>query len=288
MYLYVNGTIQDDKEIRISPYEHGFLYGAGLFETFRTYEGRPFLLTDHVHRLQEGAAELELELPETLERDIRGAIPQLLERNGLTDGYFRLNVSAGAEGVGLPQEPYRCPLVILYVKPLPESFAEEKEAVTLQLRRSSPEGEIRRKSHHYWNNILAKREVGKHAAEGIFLDAAGAVSESITSNLFFTDGHTLYTPDPSTGCLPGVTAGFIGHAARALGMRVEQGRYPLQQALRAEEAFLTNSIQEIVPLKRWDDTIFPGKRGPVARSLQRVYEQAAEKTKQQEEQGDKG
>ncbi|MFC4737786.1 aminodeoxychorismate lyase [Bacillus daqingensis] len=287
MYLYVNGTIQDDKEIRISPYEHGFLYGAGLFETFRTYGGHPFLFSDHIRRLEEGAAELGLVLPAALEQDIRLAVPKLLERNGMADGYFRLNVSAGAEGVGLPQEPYRSPLIILYVKALPNQAAQEKVAVTLQLRRSSPEGAVRRKSHHYWNNILAKREVGKHAAEGIFLDAAGAVSESITSNLFFTDGHTLYTPDPSTGCLPGVTAGFVRHAARALGMQVEQGRYPLQKALRAEEAFLTNSIQEIVPLKRWDDTIFPGKRGPVARSLQRVYKQAAEKTKQQEEQGDR-
>lgn len=280
MYLYVNGEVKQDTDIHISPYEHGFLYGAGLFETFRTYEGTPFLFTDHINRLIQGAGELEMELPSSLEKDIRQAVPQLLEANQLTDAYFRLNVSAGAEGVGLPAEKYRDPLIILYIKPLPEKMANEKKVRTLTLRRNSPEGSERRKSHHYWNNILGKREIGNVPdTEGIFLTDAGAVSEGVTSNIFFVKDGSLFTPDESCGCLNGITAQFVQHAALAMGLHVYQGRFPLKAAQRADEIFLTNSIQEIIAVTEWDGKQYPGASGAVTQALQHVYKQAVGKKK---------
>ncbi|SDO62769.1 aminodeoxychorismate lyase [Alkalicoccus daliensis] len=279
MFLYVNGEIKKDKDIHISPYEHGFLYGAGLFETFRTYEGVPFLLTDHMDRLKEGAGELNVKLPSSLETDIREAVPALLKANGWKDGYFRLNISGGAEGVGLPATSYNHPLCILYVKPLPAEMPDEKKGATLQLRRNSPEGEVRRKSHHYWNNILAKRELGEQpGTEGIFLTEAGVVSEGITSNIFFVKNEKLFTPDESCGCLRGITGRFVQHAALALGLEVYEGRFSLKEAQQAEEVFVTNSIQEIIPLSSWDDISYPGASGPVTKNLQKIYSSAIRST----------
>lgn len=279
MFLYVNGEIKQDTEVHISPYEHGFLYGAGLFETFRTYGGHPFLFTDHMSRLIEGARELQMELPSSLEEEVRQAIPKLLEVNGLTDAYFRLNVSAGAEGVGLPAGPYQRPLVLLYIKELPAVVRTEKKGQTLSLRRNTPEGAVRRKSHHYLNNILAKREIGNHPEiEGIFLTESGAVSEGITSNIFFVKNGDLFTPSESCGCLNGITSQFVQHAAVNLGMDVYQGAFPLGKAQRADEIFLTNSIQEIVALTDWDEYHYPGASGAVTEALRDVYQQAVWKS----------
>ncbi|WP_147805090.1 aminodeoxychorismate lyase [Alkalicoccus halolimnae] len=279
MYLYVNGEIKPDHDVRISPYEHGFLYGAGLFETFRTYGGEPFLLKDHLARLEAGARELAVELPASFEEEIRQAAADLLEANQLEDAYFRLNVSGGAEGVGLPAAIYGEPLTILYIKPLPDFLPEQKEVRTLKLRRNSPEGAVRRKSHHYLNNILAKREIQEHGnTEGIFLTENGVLSEGITSNLFFVKKDQLYTPDESCGCLNGITSRFVKAIAEELGLRVVEGRFSLKKALEADEVFLTNSIQEIVPVSAWDEHFFPGSSGEKTTLLQSVYRYAADRT----------
>lgn len=276
MYLYVNGEIQAAHAVSISPYEHGFLYGAGLFETFRTYGGHPFLLKDHLARLRSGAAEYALQLPDSLEEEVRLAVQKLLKANHLADGYFRLNVSGGAEGIGLTAADYETPRIMVYVKPLPEARAEEKQLQTLKLRRNTPEGSVRRKSHHYMNNILAKRETGASGAEGIFLTEDGVLSEGTVSNLFFINGKTIYTPDVSCSCLPGITARFVLELSAALGYRTVEGRFPKKKALRAEEIFVTNSIQEIVPVSSWDEKKFPGKKGDNTRRLQEAYERAVQ------------
>ncbi|PRO64411.1 aminotransferase class IV [Alkalicoccus urumqiensis] len=279
MYLLVNDEIRHSREAFLSPYEHGFLYGAGVFETFRTYNGRPFLLEDHLDRMREGAEEFGIEFPESRMAGIRENISRLLEVNGLSDGYFRLNLSGGDEGVGLPEGMYTEPLLLLYVKPLPEKMKPEKTAATLRLRRSTPEGTVRRKSHHYGNNILAKRELKEHGTdEGIFLDAAGAVSESITSNVLLYKDGALYLPDNSCGCLPGVTAHYTASLAREAGLRVFTGRFSEASALHAEEVLLTNSIQEIVPVSSWNGRRFPGKDGKAAQVLRALYREGVNRT----------
>ncbi|CAM3988791.1 aminotransferase class IV [Alkalicoccus chagannorensis] len=276
MHHYVNGRIRHERHLFVSPLEHGFLYGAGLFETFRTYSGVPFLLDDHFARLEAGAEELEIVLPEDWRHSIRRAIPKLLRRNRLADAYIRLNVSARGEGIGLPAAPYTDPLQLMLMKKLPEAMPASRPLVTLQTRRNRPEGSVRRKSHHYGNNIIGKRETNTYdaQAEGLFLDDRGAVSEGVTSNVFFVHGSTLKTPDASCGCLPGVTAVFVQALAEEAGWTVRTGRFSPGEAAEADEVFLTNSIQEIVPVSSWDGSPLPGAAGTVTGSLQQLYQRA--------------
>lgn len=288
MKIAVNGRICEDKEAVVSVYDHGFLYGVGLFETFRTYGGRPFLLEPHLRRLRRSCAELGIRY--VPDRDATEAlIGSLLSVNGLSDAYIRLSVSAGVDLLGLPVSDYEKPSEIVYVKPLPvrdeRMYAEGKAIQLLQLRRNSPEADVRYKSFHYMNNILAKREMRRYewaaGAEGVFLDASGHVAEGIVSNLFWIKESVLYTPALETGILPGITREYVIDLAENLGLTVSEGLYGWSELIGADEAFITNSVQELVPVTFGYDlaghrhTIGSGAVGTVTVALMRAYAKAA-------------
>lgn len=287
MKIAVNGRICDDQEAVISVYDHGFLYGIGLFETFRTYGGRPFLLGPHMERLCRSCAELGIRYtPDAAETE--SLITRLLSANGLPDAYIRFSVSAGVDLLGLPSTDYEEPNVIVYVKPLPprddKTYAKGKPIQLLELRRNSPEGTIRHKSFHYMNNILAKREMRRYewaaGAEGIFLDGYGRVAEGIVSNLFWVKDGAVYTPAIATGILPGITREYVIGLAGRSGFDVHEGLYEWSAVMEAEEAFITNSVQEIVPVNRGYDlygearTIGGGLPGTVTTILMKAYGEA--------------
>ncbi|UTR12469.1 aminodeoxychorismate lyase [Evansella sp. LMS18] len=262
MFLYLNGDYIKSEEAAISPFDHGFLYGLGLFETFRTYHGHPFLLDDHFHRLHEGAKAIGIELPEYKREDTCRIIHQLLELNNLEDGYFRWNVSAGEREIGLSHENYFSPNTIVIVKPLPQQTPREKEAVFLQTTRNTPEGTNRLKSHHFLNNLLGKRELGDQpGTEGIFLTENGEIAEGIVSNIYWVKKGTLYTPSEDSGALNGITRQFILKLAETTGLNTEEGLYGPESLLSAEEAFISNSIQEITALSSVKGRKLPGANG---------------------------
>ncbi|MED0657788.1 aminodeoxychorismate lyase [Anoxybacillus ayderensis] len=270
MFVYVNGQVVKKEDARISPFDHGFMYGLGVFETFRVYDGHPFLLDDHLARLHNGLDMLNISCSIT-RNDVLHILSQLLQANGYRDAYVRLNVSAGIGDVGLQVEQYTHPTIIMYMKRIP-AFAEEKVCKTLQVKRNTPEGCIRLKSHHYLNNILGKREIGHHPnVEGIFLTEEGCVAEGIVSNIFWVKDGVVYTPAVQTGILNGVTRMFVIDLLHSWGIRVEEGFYSLQQLKSADEIFLTNSIQEVVPVCWLDEDIYPGKCGEITKRLQRAY-----------------
>lgn len=284
MIMDWNGSLIEESQAVVSVYDHGFLYGMGLFETFRTYEGRPFLLDWHLERLQEGCDELDIRYkPDRAALERR--IDALLRSNGLHDAYFRLTVTAGPEALGLPAGAYEKPNEVIYVKPLPPVdpalHREGKALQRLVLRRNTPEGAVRLKSLHYMNNLLAKKEMRRYpwaaGAEGLFLDGQGHLCEGLVSNLFFARGSRLYTPSVDTGLLPGITRRFILTSAHELGIDVVEGRFGWEQLAEADEAFITNSIQEIVPVtKLYEETgdclkLGSGRVGPVTERLQRHY-----------------
>jgi 4-amino-4-deoxychorismate lyase len=255
MILSINGVFMEEDQAVISVFDHGFLYGIGLFETFRTYDGIPFLFNRHLQRLSASCMELGIEYhpqPEMLMK----TITNLLKVNDLPDGYIRLSVSAGAEPLGLPTGNYRHPNEIIYVKDLPERdevmYERGKPLQLLQLRRNTPEGPLRMKSFQYMNNVLAKRELQHYpwagGAEGLFLNASNHVAEGLVSNIFFVDRDRLCTPSLDTGILPGITRAFVLDLADKLKITYEQGFYNWQQLCSAEDIFITNSIQEIVPI----------------------------------------
>lgn len=310
-YIGVNGVPTPAAEAVISVMDHGFMYGIGLFETFRTYGGRPFLLERHLERLRAGCAALGIRYAGDLRR-IAAEIDELLELNGLTEGYIRYTVTAGEGPLGLPSEDYANPTVVSYIKPLPEPgasfYVNGKPLWRLTTRRNTPEGEIRYKSLHFMNNVLAKRELAllerrsreadavsppsqeqtpSAPAEGLLLTAEGWLAEGIVSNLFFVQSGKLFTPEIGTGILPGITRALVLELATVQGLAHEEGRYTWDGLLAADEVFLTNSIQEIVPVTElveagepgqwepWRKKIASGKIGPVTSLLLGKYREKA-------------
>lgn len=257
-YIGLNQRIVEAKDAVVSALDHGFLYGMGLFETFRTYNGVPFLLRRHLDRLADGCRQLGIPF-EVDEFSLREWIRQVMEANELQEAYIRYTVTAGEDILGLPAENYRKPTHLLYIKALPVAvpalYTEGKPLQLLRIPRNTPEGPVRLKSLHYMNNILAKRELAGYAsaaggAEGLMLTDKGFIAEGIVSNLFYIKDGVLHTPDIAAGILPGITREMVLELAHAAGLRIEEGFYRWEQLLAADEVFLTNSVQELVPVTR--------------------------------------
>ncbi|TQR18177.1 aminodeoxychorismate lyase [Psychrobacillus vulpis] len=269
MDAWKDGELYRADELTISPYDHGFLYGLGFFETFRTYNGQVFLWEEHWSRLSKALEDFRITMPYDKETII-AAVTALTKVNNNEDGYFRLNISAGVHDIGLQPTSYEKPTVILFRKTLPSNLrGTEKSAVWLETVRNSPESGIRHKSHHYANNIQARFEVTSLASlEGIFLTVDGFIAEGITSNIFWVKNGKLYTPSLQTGILAGVTRDWIINNSS---IEVVEGLF-LQDALEdADEVFITNAVQEIVPIKNIDEKQFLGNQGPVYVALHESY-----------------
>lgn len=226
-----NGELVPSHQAAVSVMDHGFLYGMSLFETMRTYDGRPFLLERHLNRLAGACEELGIRWTEGAEQ-AEAHIRAVMAANHLEEAYVRYTVSAGENGFGLPGGDYASPVTIVLVKPLPDVpdalYADGKPLQRLRLARNRPEGNRRFKSGHYMNNILAKRELAGYesaalGAEGFMLTAEGWLAEGIVSNLFFLTGRRLCTPNLATGILPGITRGPFWSWLRTAGLRPRKG-----------------------------------------------------------------
>ncbi|MCM3598918.1 aminodeoxychorismate lyase [Metabacillus idriensis] len=278
MYIYLNSGYVKAEDAKISPFDHGFLYGLGAFETFRLYKGHPFLLEDHLHRLRGALEELHIHL-DLSGLQIEEVIQKLLVLNQLEneDVSVRLNVSAGAGGLAFGAMEYMEPTVMLFMRKLPEMPEDfEKCGRILSLPRNTPEGEQRLKSHHYLNNVLAKHEIGNEPSiEGIFLTKEGFVAEGIVSNLFWAKDQIVYTPAIDTGILNGITRQFVIRCLETNSVQVEEGFYLAEELLKADEVFAVNSVQEIIPLKEIGSQSFLGKKGEITQTLQKKYKQNA-------------
>jgi len=257
--------------LRISPFDHGFLYGLGFFETFRTYDGHVPFFEDHYNRLSEALRHFHIEMPYTIV-DFEEVI-KTLNRKAEGDGYFRLNVSAGVHDIGLQPTIYNEPTIIVFRKPLIERpRGKEKEAIWLKTSRNTAEGMMRFKSHHYGNNVLARFEVPNLADyEGFFLTETDFIAEGITSNIFWVKDDILYTPSLETGILGGITRKQVIHMAKNLGFIVKEGMYKAAELEQATECFVTNAVQELVPIYKIGDNMFKGAAGQVYTKLHQAY-----------------
>lgn len=274
LILYQDGRYVPEEQVFVSPFDHGFLYGIGLFETIRIYDGHPFLLDEHLQRLNDGLKELFIDY--CLEHDVTlDILQQLLIKNDLRHARVRINISAGEGLVGLPSDMYKNPSVIFFISPLlkPNDELQEKKAKILQIPRNLPETNYRLKSFHYGNNIAAKMELRSHPEmEGIFLTKEGFISEAITSNIFWVKQNILYTPNQSTGILVGITRQFILSLAKKLDIIVREGCFRLEEMKDADEVFITNSIQEIVAITEIDQIgKYAGRCGELTNRLFTAY-----------------
>jgi len=278
MHVYVNGKIVPAEQATVSVMDHGFLYGIGLFETVRLYQRRLFLWGAHYARLSSGLLALRFAIPWSAE-ELAEAIRETAAANQLTDAYVRLSVTGGPEGVGLVSGGYTRPSLFIFAKPVPPLLEPPagKRLVTLSVRRQTAEGTQRFKSHNYLNNALARLEIGGSTdEEGLFLTRDGFLAEGIVSNLFWVQKGRLFTPALETGILGGITRHHVLSLARELGLECEEGWYRPDALQAADEIFLTNSIQEVVPVGQVDHHPVPHAYGPLTRRLRAAYRRSVE------------
>ena len=253
MWVYLNDRFVDQKEAVVSVFDHGFLYGDGVYETLRSYGGRFFMLQAHLARLQRSARLIGLELPIPLD-EWPPLLRETLARNELRDAHLRITVSRGEGELGLDPALCRQPTLVIIARPLvryPDRLYEEGVGLAIAtVRRNlitalSP----RIKSLNFLNNILAKQEAAKAGAfDALMLNAEGQLTESTTSNFFFVREGRIYTPSIDCGILDGITREVVLTLAKEAGIQTEEGRYPAETLARAEEAFLTNTSMEIMPV----------------------------------------
>lgn len=281
MFIYFNGQIVSADDLLISPLDHGYLYGHGLFETMRAYNGRIFRLKDHLKRLEDGARYLRWpELPGYAE--FRDAIERVLEHNQLKDASVRVTLS---RGTGTPRpDPNSCgqPSVAVFASPLPPPLPPEGwrvATVTLQRNLSSPLVKI--KSANYLDNILAKTEAKELGAqEALMLNTNGFVAEGSMSNIFFVTSGRLITPDEKSGILPGVTRRTVIELAQEAGIPLEIRQVKPEELAEADEIFLTSSIMEVIPVSVLDSRIIgdiPAGPGVITGKLKAMYREFAGK-----------
>jgi len=276
----VNGRLQTAAKARISIFDRGLLYGDGVFETLRIYDGRPFRFQEHWRRLQRSTRSIGLRLPHPAAW-FRRQIDTLLRANRLTNALVRLTLTRGVGPIGLEPPSAAAPTIILFTRPFTGYprllYRRGLTVIIASIRRPPPSAAPSDvKSLGYLVGILAKREAARQGADdAILLSMDGHLCEGTTSNLFFVRGGALYTPAPTTGLLKGITRQVVLELARSLRLPVRQGLFTPKQLWAADELFLTNTSYEIMPVvKVKRRRIGMGKPGPVTERLHRAFQQA--------------
>jgi branched-chain amino acid aminotransferase len=271
--IFITGKFYDKEDAKISVYDHGLLYGDGVFEGLRSYNGKAFRLTAHLDRLWESAKAIWLEVPMT-KAEMAKAIDETLSINGVRDGYIRVIITRGEGTLGL--DPNRCsdPQVIIiadHIALYPKEYYENGlEIITVSVMRNHPAAlSPRIKSLNYLNNILAKIEgIQAGCIEALMLNHKGEVAECTGDNFFIIRRGALLTPPNEAGILEGITRDVVMELARTAGMEVRETPLTKHDVYVAEECFLTGSAAEVVPVIKVDArTIGDGKPGPITRDL---------------------
>ena len=279
MKVYFNGKTVDENEALIPFMDRGVLFGDGLFETIRSYRGKPFRLDRHIGRLRDGCRELRFSgVPD--DGEIADAIHELYGLNvGEGDAYTRITLTGGPyDGTKTLARPGP-PNTLIVVTPLhpypPEFYERGLRAVVSGIRRNNGSPLSRLKSSNYLDSLMAKQEAGDRGADdAIMLNTYDLVAEGSSSNLFFVSGGVVMTPDVACGLLPGITREVVLELCASLGMPTETGFYAVKDLLGADEAFLTVSTGEVVPMAVLEgQTIGESCPGPITGRLSRAYQE---------------
>ena len=271
--VYINGRLYDKQDAKISVYDHGLLYGDGVFEGMRIYGGKVFRLQDHLERLWHSAKAIWLEMPMSME-DLASAVNQTVKANELADGYVRLIVTRGAGTLGLDPHCTSDSQVIIIadlISLYPEEFYEKGlEIITVSTIRNHPAAlSPRIKSLNYLNNILAKIEgLQAGCVEALMLNHRGEVAECTGDNIFLVTRGQLLTPPIDAGILEGITRAVVIELAVAAGITVREIALTKHDVYIADECFLTGSAAELVPVVKVDSRrIGDGRPGPITQQL---------------------
>ncbi len=277
LLIYLDGELVPEHEAKVSVFDHGLLYGDGVFEGIRAYNGRIFKLDEHLRRLYGSAKAIMLEIPLGFD-EMRQAVVETVRANELRDAYIRLVITRGVGDLGL--DPRKCPkptvfIIAASIELYPEEVYEKGlPLITCATRRNAPEAlDPAIKSLNYLNNILAKIEtVRAGVPEGIMLSIDGYVAECTGDNLFVVNDDNVLTPPAAIGNLEGITRNVVMGLIRKLDMTAEEKSFRLRTVYCADEVFLTGTAAEIVPVVSVDDRrIGDGRPGTVTKRLRKEF-----------------
>jgi branched-chain amino acid aminotransferase len=275
MKIYIDGKYHDKEDAKISVYDHGVLYGDGIFEGIRAYNGRIFRLEDHLQRLEESANAILLKLPMPI-KEIEKAIIETVRLNGLKDAYIRLVVTRGVGDLGLDMRKCKDGATIFIIADrielYPEEFYEKGLTVITSTIRQKGLDQVTPgvKSLNYLANILARAEATAGGAqEAILLNATGHVSECSGDNLFYVKKGKIFTPPTSAGILVGVTRNVVMELAESkMGVKVLERNFPRYELYSADEVFLTGTGAEVIAAVKIDGRVIgKGTCGPTTKQL---------------------
>lgn len=281
--VYIDGHYLPKPEARISVFDHGLLYGDGIFEGIRAYSGRVFKLDEHIKRLYESAWMIKLNIP-LAEDEFKEVVLEVCRRNNVQDGYIRPIVTRGAGTLGLDPRRTDGPSVIVIATTLPPLYGEKSaqglRVITSKWRRNPPEAlNPNIKSLNYLNNILAMLEViEKGADEAIMLDMDGFVSEGSADNIFIVNEEEFMSPPTRTN-LPGVTRETAIELIKEKGWQFKEDTFRIEQVCAAQEVFLTGTAAEIAPVVEVDGKkVGDGVPGPRTNGLMTTFHELVRST----------
>jgi branched-chain amino acid aminotransferase len=275
--VYANGVFRSPADASVSVFDHGLLYGDGVFEGIRAYNGRVFRLERHIERLFDSAKAIRLDIPHT-QAEVCDIVVETCRRNAIHDGYIRLVVTRGPGDLGI--DPRKCPRPELFVIARPQLTVYKESAAGIRLitstfRRNAIDATSPSiKSLNYLNNVLARIEANDRGAdEALMLDAQGYVAEATVDNFFIVTEHELVAPPTATN-LKGVTRDTLFGLALGLGIRTKEQPFTLFDVWTAREAFICGTAAEVVPVLSVDGrTIGDGAIGPVTGRIVAAYYQ---------------
>ena len=281
MLIYIDGELRPRETATVSVFDHGLLYGDGVFEGIRVYNRRIFRLDAHLDRLYASARAIALDVP-LAQAEMAEAVRRTVRENRKEDGYIRLMVTRGTGDLGL--DPRKCPrptviIIVTDIQVYPAPlYAAGIKVITSPTRQVSHEAvDPRIKSLNYLKNVLAKIDGGRAGAEeAIMLNADGFIAECTADNLFVVRGATLLTPSPQDGALDGITrAAVLGLAAEA-GIAAREARLTRYDVYTADECFLSGTGAEVMPIAEVDGrTIGDGRPGAISAQLQKAFQALA-------------
>ena len=280
--IYLNGRLIPRSKAKLTPFDHGFLYSYGLFETMRSYNGKIFRLDSHLDRLHKSAKILNLD-SKLATFNLARACYDILEANKLAEARIRLTVSAGEGDITPNPDTCQNITVFIAVRKLastpPESYRLDFKAVLSPYRRNSQSLLSGMKSIAYLDNVLVRQEARIAGGdEAIMLNERGHVAEGTSSNIFLAKGKTLVTPCLESGILPGITREAVLELAQSLKIESIEREVELTELLEADEAFFSNSIIEIAPLTSLNNKpIGTGQRGALTHEITSAYRKLVEK-----------